>query len=58
MYSPSVSTEIKHILLNCVDLIALRQQFYSAESMYELFTKVKPEHSPAFLSAAGLYSLR
>ena len=48
---------IKHILLNCVDFMALRQQFYTANSMHELFTKVKQEHILAFLSAAGLYHL-
>ena len=32
---------LKHILLNCVDFFALRQQFYSAGNMHDLFSKVK-----------------
>ena len=48
---------IEHILLNCVDFMALRQQFYTANSMHELFTKVKQENILAFLSATGLYRL-
>ena len=47
---------IKHILLNCVDFMALRQQFCTANSTHEVFTKVKQENMLAFLSAAGLAS--
>ena len=51
------SLTIKHILLNCVDFMVLRQQFYTANSMHEFFTKVKQENILVFLSAAGLYRL-
>ena len=48
---------IKRILLSCVDFMALHQQFYTANSMREIFTKVKEENIWAFLSVAGLYRL-
>ena len=48
---------LKHILLNCVDFLALRQQFYSACNMHYLFSKVKPEEMLAILRIAGLYYL-
>ena len=48
---------LKHTLLNCVDFMALRQQFYTANNMHDLFTKVKEENILAFLRAAGLYHL-
>ena len=48
---------INDILLNCVDFMALHQQFYTANSMHELFTKEEQENILAFLSAAGLFHL-
>ena len=47
---------IKHIWLNCVDFMALRQQFYTPNNMHELFTKVKPENILAFLMTADIYN--
>ena len=44
---------IKHSLLNCVDFMALRQQFYIAYGMHGLFIKVKQENTLTFLTAAG-----
>ena len=48
---------IRHILLDCVDFMAMRQQFYRANGMPDLFTKVKQENILTFLRAAGLYHL-
>ena len=54
MYWMSISSDI---LLNSVDCMALHQQFYTTNSVHELFTKGKQENILAFLSAAGLYHL-
>ena len=37
--------------------MTLRQQFYAANSMHEIFIKVKEENIWAFLRTAGLYHL-
>ena len=48
---------LKHILLECTDFMALRHQFYIANSMQDLFTKIKEDRILDFLRAAGLYHL-
>ena len=48
---------LKHTLLNCVDFLALRQQFYSTGNMHELFSQVNQEEILAFLAKTGLYHL-
>ena len=47
---------IKHVLLECVDLEEIRERFYHASDLSELFSTVKAEVILNFLKAAGLYS--
>ena len=47
---------VKHLLLNCVDFDALRQQFYQVADLPELFKSVSPEKIVGFLKAAGLFN--
>ena len=47
---------VKHLLLNCVDVDALRQQFYQVANLPELFKSVSPEKIVGFLKAAGLFN--
>ena len=46
--------DVKHILT--LDFMALCQQFYTANTMHELFMKVKQEDILAFLRAATSYN--
>ena len=48
---------IKHILLECVDLMLIRQRFYHVAGLHELFNTVKPDLIINYLKAAGLYRL-
>ena len=48
---------IKHIRLNCVDFMALGHQFDDANSMHELFSKVKQQHILVFVRTPGAYPL-
>ena len=47
---------IKHILLECIDLKEIRERFYHASDLSELFKTVKAEVILNFLKAAGLYN--
>ena len=47
---------VKHLLLNCVDFDAIRQQFYQVAHLPELFKSVSPEKIVGFLKAAGLFN--
>ena len=48
---------IKHLLIECVDFNDVRQRFYQAPSLQDLFKTVKPEVILEFLKAAALYRL-
>ena len=48
---------LKHIWLDCVDILALHQQFYTAGNMHDLFSQVKQDETLAFLRITGLYHL-
>ena len=48
-----MSLTIKHILLDCVDFMALCQHFYTANGMQDLFTKVRQKNILAFLRATS-----
>jgi ribonuclease HI len=47
---------VKHLLLDCVDLADVRQRFFSAGSMHELFNTVTCDNIISFLKETGLYS--
>ena len=47
---------VKHLLLNCVDFDAIRQQFYQVADKPELFKSVSPEKIVGFLKAADLFN--
>ena len=47
----------KHIRLNCLHFMALCKQFYNANMMHNLLSKVKQEAILAFLRAAGRFQL-
>ena len=44
---------IRHVLLDCADLILLRQQYFNAVSMSDLFLNVDGQTILAFLKASG-----
>ena len=47
---------VKHILVECIDLREIRERFYHASDLSELFNTVKAEVILNFLKAAGLYN--
>ena len=58
LYYAYFSMSLNSVLISAhIDFLeqALRQQFYTANNMHELFTKVKRENILDFLRAAGLY---
>ena len=46
---------VKHILLECADLIEVRNCFYSASTLQEVFTNVRPSFIVNFLKRIGLF---
>ena len=47
---------VKHLLLDCVDLALVRQQYFTANSMSQLFNNVPYDSIVGFLKETGLYS--
>ena len=46
---------VKHILIECVDFSFIRQRFYSASSMKDLFANTHPTKIISFLKKIGLF---
>ncbi len=44
---------IRHVLLDCADLILLHQQYFNAVSMSDLFLNVNGQTILVFLKASG-----
>ena len=46
---------VEHILIECIDLVPKRQQYYTANNLKDLFEHVKVDIILKFLKAVGLY---
>ena len=46
---------VKHILIECINLAHIRETFYSANDMKELFQKIKIKDVMLFLKAINIY---
>lgn len=46
---------VEHILLHCIDFNFVRQKYYSATTLIELFNTVQPETIIHFIKEIGLY---
>jgi hypothetical protein len=47
---------VKHILLQCTALSAIRQQYYDAKDLYSLFNDILPFNILSFIKEIGLYN--
>ena len=47
---------IKHVLIDCVDVAAVRQTFYNVNNLYDLFTNVAGRHNLDFFKEINLYT--
>ena len=47
---------VKHLLLDCVDLAFVRQQYFTAGTMNQLFNAVPYDNIILYLKETGLYS--
>ena len=46
---------IKHILIDCADLLEVRKKYFEQKSLYSLFRNVSPEIIFDFLREIGLF---
>ena len=46
---------VEHILIECIDLVPKRQQYYTANNIKDLFEHIKVDIILKFLKAVGLY---
>ena len=46
---------VKHVLISCVDLLEIRQKYYSVNSLFRLFREVSPDIIFAFLEEISLF---
>ena len=46
---------VKHILIECTDLVHIKETFYRANDMKELFQKIEMNNIISFLKAVNLY---
>jgi len=46
---------IKHVLIDCVDVADVRQNFYNVNNLYDLFTNVASDTIFLFLKEIDLY---
>ena len=46
---------IKHILIECAELLEVRKQYFEQKSLYSLFRNVSPEIIFDFLREIGLF---
>ena len=51
----NVVLTVKHVLLECADLLETRQQYFEEKSMYSLFRNVIPEVVFDFLREIGVF---
>jgi ribonuclease HI len=50
-----VPLTVEHILLQCHDFTLIRKQYYTAQSLYDLFHNIKPARILGYLKAIRLY---
>ena len=48
---------MKHILIECVDFNETRNEFYTTNTLKELFEKVPSNKNIDYVKAIGIYSL-
>ena len=48
-------TTVKHILIECVDLLEIRKKYFEERSLYSLFRKVIPKIIFDFLREIGVF---
>ena len=46
---------VEHVLISCVDLLEIRQKYYSVDSLFRLFREVCPDLIFAFLKEINLF---
>ena len=51
----SVALTIKHILIECADLLEVRKKYFKQKSLYSLFQNVSPEIIFDFLCEIGVF---
>ena len=55
-YIPCYSTlTVEHILIECVDFMAVRQKYFDVPDLKTLLKDVDPSHIFAFLTEIGLF---
>jgi len=45
---------VEHILISCIDFDIIRQNFYTASNLKDLFHNIHPKHIISFIHAIGL----
>ena len=46
---------VKHILIECADLVEVRRNYFEERSLYSLFRNVNPENIFGFLKEIGMF---
>ena len=46
---------VKHILVECADLLEARKKYFEERSLYSLFRNVKPEKIFDYVKEIGIY---
>ena len=56
MYSCNSNYSLRHVLIDCIDVVDVRQTFYNVNSLYNLFTNVAGDTILKFLKDINLYT--
>ena len=47
---------VKHILIECADLLEVRKKYFEERSLHSLFRNVNPEKMLDFLNETGMFN--